>query len=324
MNKRLLDEAPSPVCRAYRRMVDSTDPERAYPAIALFCEPLIKWFGAAALVLLRRERPHVLSGTGVLSKFLSPPLGAWVEVIRLAVKELEQHPNAHVRSMFAELTLSQSKSLQRHVAGMEEYLATRVQKKTLLDFLECCVAYRNKTRGHGAPSSQHQREFSPVLLEAYDELLARLETLCRLKLVVIENAELRHGAVVHVLRICNGLNSFILPERLTLAPSGALSSETVHLFSPEQSAIVELSPILVRPPGRDAFYFLNGSRNAVEYLCYDGAEHEYYRPDGYREEVSRFLDVEIGQPPDPQRNCGEQIDAKSSDPDDLDFGALGM
>ena len=274
-------------------MYDQPDAEQAYQSIALFSEPLIKWYGTIGLVALRKQRPDLLIGNGILSKFLSPSLGIWAQINRLAAKhtpfEGELSP---LSGLFDELLGRQTAAMQVCVKRVEGYLGGQLQKKTLLDFLDCLVAYRNRSRGHGAPSIQHQREFSQILLEGYKELLQRLEGLSRLQLTYVERTELLRSGAVHVLRVCNGLNSFILPERLTLPTADALASESVHLFSDAERPVIELSPVLVRPPHTDSFYYLNGNRKHVEYLCYDGVGDEYYRPDGYCEAIAEFLSVD--------------------------------
>jgi hypothetical protein len=259
----------------------------------LFSEPLIKWYGTIGLVALRMKRPDLLIGNGILSKFLSPSLGVWAQINRLTTKHApfdgEMSP---LSGLFDELLGRQSAAMQVCVKRFEGYLGGHLPKKTQLDFLECLVAYRNRSRGHGAPSVQHQRNFSQILLDGYEELLQRLGGLSRFQLTYVERTELVRSGAVHVLRVCNGLNSFILPERLTLQTANALASESVHLFTDAERPVIELSPIIVRPPHTDSFYFLNGNRKHVEYLCYDGVGDEYYRPDGYREAITDFLSVE--------------------------------
>ena len=307
-------------------MYDQPDAEQAYQSIALFSEPLIKWYGTIGLVALREKRPDLLVGNGILSKFLSPSLGIWAQINRLAMKhapfEGEMSP---LSGLFDELLGRQTAPIQNCVKRIEDYLGGQLQKKTLLDFLECLVAYRNRSRGHGAPSVQHQREFSQILLAAYEELLQRLAGLSRFQLTYVERTELLRSGAVHVLRVCNGLNSFILPERLTLQTANALASESVHLFTDSERPVIELSPIIVRPSHADSFYFLNGNRKHVEYLCYDGVGDEYYRPDGYREAIADFLSV------DEQTDANVVID--HSEPEapadgktrktDITFGDLG-
>src|SRR5512134_4005950 len=100
MNRIVLDSAPAPISRAYRLMYDQPDPELAYPAIALFSEPLIKWYGVVALVSLRQCRPDVLRSEGLLSQFLSPSLGVWTQLIRLAAAECGAAAPPALRSLF--------------------------------------------------------------------------------------------------------------------------------------------------------------------------------------------------------------------------------
>jgi hypothetical protein len=325
MNRIVLDSAPAPISRAYRLMYDQPDPELAYPAIALFSEPLIKWYGVVALVLLRQCRPDVLRSEGLLSQFLSPSLGVWTQLIRLATTECGAAAPTALRSVFDEVLSRQSPALTQCVREIEDYLGSGLQKRTMIDYFDALVFYRNKTRGHGAPSPQHQRDLSHVLLEGYDDVLRRLDGLQRLRLVYVERAEIHRGGAVHVLRICNGLNSFILPERLALGTREGLASGSVHLFSEESKPLVELSPILVRPPGSDGFYFYNGSRKNVEYLSYDGTGQEYYRPDGYLEAVREFLSLADGDAPashgTPQQ---PRFRDRDNDREEFSFGDLGM
>lgn len=323
MYRAILDAAPSPVSRAYRLMVDCADREQAYGHIALFSEPLIKWYGTLGLVQLRQQNTSVLRETGILSQFLSPSLGTWMQIVRLAGAQSDAARPA-LGEMFAELNARSSRAIEQCSRRIEAYLERPIQKRTLLDFFDNLVAYRNKTRGHGAPSIAHQREFSQVLLEAYDELLERLDMLRRLKLVFVERAEILRDGALHVLRVCNGLNSFILPERLTLPTRQALASHSVHLFTDEYRPLVELSPILVRPPSSEGFYFLNGNQKHVEYLCYDGTGQEYYRPDGYREAVNAFLAVEQGAMADADNFIYEKAPERREADNDFSFGDLGM
>ncbi len=306
-------------------MYDQPDPELAYPAIALFSEPLIKWYGAVSLVMLRECRPEVLRSQGILSQFLSPSLGVWTQLIRLATSECAAAATPGLRGFFDEMLGRQSGPLTQCVRQIEEYLGSGLQRRTVLDFFDALVFYRNKTRGHGAPSPQHQRDLSHVLMDGYDELLRKLDSLFRLKLVFVERAEIHRGGAVHVLRICNGLNSFIQPERLALGTREGLASGSVHLFSDESQPLLELSPILVRPPGSDSFYFYNGSRKNVEYLSYDGIGQEYYRPDGYLEAVREFLSLS-GVDASASRTfaASPQFDERADDRDEFSFGDLGM
>lgn len=324
MNRFVVDSAPAPVSRAYRQMYDHPDPELAYPAIALFSEPLIKWYGTASLVLLRRNEPALLQRSGLLSQFETPSLGNWTRLVRLAAAHSAEGAPAPLRDLLDELSKRTTSLLAQCVRQIEQQLGTVVEKRTLLDFLDVLVAYRNKTRGHGAPSARHQRDMSHALLDGYEELLRSLDALLRLKLVFVERAEVHRGGSVHVLRMCNGLNSFILPERLALDVRDSLATGSVHLFSEEQQPLLELSPILVRPPGSDSFYFYNGSRKSVEYLCYDGTGHEYYRPDGYVEAVREFLTLKnLGAEPLAER-LPPAADDRQNRRDDLAFGDLGM
>jgi hypothetical protein len=325
MNRIVLDSAPAPISRAYRLMYDQPDPELAYPAIALFSEPLIKWYGVVALVLLRQCRPDVLRGEGLLSQFLSPSLGVWTQLIRLATAECGSAAPAALRPFLDETLARQSGPLTQCVRQIEDYLGSGLQKRTIIDFFDALVFYRNKTRGHGAPSPQHQRDLSHVLLDGYDDALRRLDGLLRLRLVYVERAEIQRGGAVHVLRICNGLNSFILPERLALGAREGLASGSVHLFSEESKPLVELSPILVRPPGSDSFYFYNGSRKNVEYLSYDGTGQEYYRPDGYLEAVREFLSLTESEAAAPRGTSQPpRFRDRDEDRDAFSFGDLGM
>lgn len=306
-------------------MYDQPDPESAYPVIALFSEPLIKWYGVISLVLLKEHRPDVLRTQGILSQFLSPSLGVWTQLLRLATTECSATSGSALRSLFDETLARQSGPLTQCVRQIEDYLGSSLQKRTLLDFLDALVFYRNKTRGHGAPSPQHQRDLSHALMDGYDELLRRLDSLTRLRLVFVERAEIHRGGAVHVLRICNGLNSFIQPERLALGTREGLASGSVHLFSEESRPLLELSPILVRPPGSDSFYFYNGSRKNVEYLSYDGTGQEYYRPDGYLEAVREFLSLGSADAPAARPfSSSSRFDDHAGDRDDFSFGDLGM
>ncbi len=113
MNKQLLDSLPAPISRAYRLMYDQPDAEQAYQSIALFSEPLIKWYGTIGLVALRKQRPDLLIGNGILSKFLSPSLGIWAQINRLAAKhtpfERELSPPS---GLFDELLGRQTAAMQ--------------------------------------------------------------------------------------------------------------------------------------------------------------------------------------------------------------------
>jgi hypothetical protein len=99
----------------------------------------------------------------------------------------------------------------------------------------------------------------------------------------------------------------------------------VHLFSEESKPLVELSPILVRPPGSDGFYFYNGSRKNVEYLSYDGTGQEYYRPDGYLEAVREFLSLADNDVPAPRGiPQSPRFRDRDDDREEFFFGDLGM
>ena len=169
--------------------------------------------------------------------------------------------------------------------------------------------------------------WSAPLQIQWPTILQRLEGLSRFRLMYVERTELLRSGAVHVLRVCNGLNSFILPERLTLQTADALASESVHLFSDGEQPVIELSPVVVRPPHTDSFYFLNGNRKHVEYLCYDGVGDEYYRPDGYQEAIAEFLAVDENTDTVTNTVTDRTVAAPAADAqtrnEDITFGDLG-
>jgi hypothetical protein len=304
-------------------MYEHTEAPDSFAAISLFSEPLIKWYGALALVSLRRNEPERVVESELLPQFLSPSLGDWVRIIRLAsCPASNQASSTGVQELFGELSAKSPSAVRAASARVEDYLQSPLSKRSLLDFLEVCVAYRNKTRGHGAPSKRHQTEFAGVFLEAWEEFLESLERFYDLKLMFVERSENFGANALHSLRVCSGLNSIVLVEKMTLPKSLALSSRTVHVFSRSHTPLYELSPILVRHATKDAFYFLNSGRKALEYLCYDGDDAEYYRPEGYDDAVRAFFgefnrsDQFYGGS-DPQRDSLPAVDV------DLPFGVLG-
>lgn len=298
MNRAFLEGAPSPLSRAYRLMYDRPDLEGSYLAISTFFEPLIKWYGAVGLVCLRKAAMERLTSSGILAQFRKPSLGTWTQIVRLALQDRHGWDGSPVTALFEQLERRCPDGVRACASAVEKYLGTSLEKRTVLDFLECGVAYRNKTRGHGAPSAAHQKEFSHQLLAAFEELVARLDGLCLLKLGYVERSENVGGSAQHILRVCSGLNSFVHPERLLLEKENALSSGTVHLCTEDLQPLVELSPIVVRPEGTDSFYFLNDSARGPEYLCYDGVTAEFYRSDGLGDAVRQFLLFE--KPPEPK------------------------
>jgi hypothetical protein len=326
MKRHLLETLPMPLARAYRQMYDQGHGAEAYHFCALFIEPLIKWYGALALVTLRLAEPQRLAAIGIPPRNLSFALGHWSAPLQAAVNQ----PAANlppgwqaIEAAFEELRRKPAAELKEFIAATEEYAATSLGKRSVLDFLLAGVAYRNRTRGHGAPTTQHQNQFTPLLLAAYDALLPGLDSLGRLKLIYLERAEILGASCVHTLRECQGLFSTLLPEKWTCPKAQALSSQAMYLFSADLTPLVELSPLLIRPTGRDALYFLNSCAGGPEYLSYDGTSEEFYRPESFADAIREFFGVSssaapLAASPQPARP------AAAAEAEDLGFGNLGM
>jgi hypothetical protein len=316
---------PTPVARAYRQMYDHGSPGEAYHFIALFIEPLLKWYGTMALTALRQTAPEKLTGLGIPPRNLSFSLGHWASPLQLLVNQTEgllPPPWEPLSRAFEELRRKPAAEIKTCIDSIEQYFATTLAKKSLLDFLSAGVYYRNRTRGHGAPTIQHQQQFAPLLLSAYEALLQSLDSLGRLKLIYIERAEIVGSSCVHTLRECRGLFSSLLPDRLSRSKGDALSSQTMYLFSADLVPLVELSPILIRPAGRDSLYFLNSCAGGAEYLSYDGESEEFHRPETYVESLRDFFGPVDLASRESQADPGAGKNIRT-EPEDLGFGNLG-
>lgn len=324
MNRLLLDTLPMPIARAYRQMYDHGPPAEAYHFIALFVEPLLKWYGTLAMTAMRQLAPDQLAKLDIPPRGMSLSLGHWSSALLWMVKQDALMPAAWepLRVALGELRQKAPPAARECLAAIEEYSATTLQKKSILDFLTGCVLYRNRTRGHGAPTLQHQQQFAPMLLEAYESLLVLLDSFSRLSLLYIERAEIFGSSCVHTLRECHGLFSGLLGERLSLPKADALSAQTIYLFSRDLQPMLELSPILVRPPGRDALYFLNSFANGAEYLSYDGTEEEFHRAETLLDALRDFFGVSAGSSSD--RRAPDYRPLAYTEPEDLGFGNLGL
>ena len=299
MKRHLLETLPMPLARAYRQMYDQGHGAEAYHVSALFIEPLIKWYGTLALVLLRAAEPQRLAAAGIPPRNLSFALGHWSSPLASVVNQpLGNLPPSWqpLETAFEELRRKPAAELKEFIVATEEYAATTLGKRTVLDFLLAGVAYRNRTRGHGAPTTQHQSEFAPLLLAAFDALLPALDSLARLKLIYLERAEIIGASCVHTLRECQGLFSTLLPQRWSCPKAQALSSQAMYLFSADLSPLIELTPLLIRPAGCDSLYFLNSCAGGAEYLSYDGTSEEFHRPESYTDSIREFFGVAPGGP----------------------------
>src|SRR5688572_21237467 len=85
MNRRLLETLPLPLARAYRQMYDHGLPAESYQFISLFMEPLLKWYGALALVTLRANYPEKFAAL-VFPRNLTLSLGHWLSPLQSALQ----------------------------------------------------------------------------------------------------------------------------------------------------------------------------------------------------------------------------------------------
>lgn len=322
MEKKIIYSAPLPIARAYKIIYDKEDLIDSYYNVSLFIEVFIKWYGTIALLILRKYNADALYNAGILSKFISPSLGTWVQAIRLLLKNNNVN-NSKIYQMFDELKNKQGCNTANCSRLLDKYIDSEMNKKTIIDFFESSVTYRNKTRGHGAPSRNHQDQFSKLLIDAYEEILISLEYICRLKLIYVEKIEIVSDYSVHTIRDLSGLNSFIIPEKLNLPRNESLNSRSLYLSLENYYPIIELSPIIVRPHERDGVYFLNSTHNGVEYLSYDGSVDEYYRPDGYKESLENFFSFIISSSNFKPLNNSNNIDDKDNK-NEFPFHELGF
>ena len=325
MNRRLLEAMPLPIARAYRQMYDHGSAAESYQFIALFMEPLLKWYGSLALVTLRAGFPEKFISLA-FPRNLTLSLGHWLSPLQTAVQLPAGRLPAHWQPLeraFEELRAKAATELKDFIAAVEAYAGTTLAKRSVFDFLAATVLYRNRTRGHGAPTLAHQQQFAPLLLAAYETMLQSFDCWTRLNLIYVERAEILGTSCVHSLRECQGLFSALLNQRLTTPKAQAMSSQALYLFNGELTPLVELTPLLIRPAGRDAIYFLNSAAGGTEYLCYDNSAEEFHRPETYLDAVRDFFGAEITPA---ERADGAPVGkpTPTAAADDLGFGNLGM
>lgn len=246
---------PYPIASILHKVLEAGDPIARFIQLGHLFEVLLRYLSTVILGVFFYEKKEIPSSRRMVASLEHPSLGHWCEILRTLPKKLEKAQILKIREINLLYANQQAEELREAYRALQYFLGKKKEKPpktfSIATFFELLVAFRNKTKGHGAIQAEFAGQINPLLENSLERILEVMEFLLAYPLSVAEDG----GESIKLM----GWGKDTPPQ------------SPVFLCNDQGSPWLPLSPMVLWQEKK--FWFMNGWKNReVEYLCYDTGE----------------------------------------------------